>query len=113
MPYIGISTSQTLTSEQKDALKTQLGEKISVVPGKSEERLMVDISDGRAMYFAGQKKDLAYLDVKCYGAVDFEYQKAFTEAAFQCVEKITGLPKDCIYLTFGEFMHWGTLGSLK
>ena len=53
MPYIGISTSKRLSDAQKDALKAELGEKIRVIPGKTEAALMVDISDCHAMYLAG------------------------------------------------------------
>ena len=55
MPYIGVSTSKKLSDAQKDALKSALGEKISVIPGKTEKALMVDIADGHTMYFAGEK----------------------------------------------------------
>ena len=54
MPYIGVSTSKRLSDDQKDALKVALGEKISVIPGKSEKALMIDIADGHTMYFAGE-----------------------------------------------------------
>ncbi|MDO4271228.1 MAG: phenylpyruvate tautomerase MIF-related protein [Eubacteriales bacterium] len=113
MPYIGISTSKMLSEEQKTALKTALGQKISVIPGKGEDKLMIDISDGHAMYFAGEKRELAYLDVKCYGSTEFENKKAFTEAAFEAVQQATGLPQNGIYLTYSEFANWGTLGSMK
>lgn len=113
MPYIGISTSKKLSDEQKDALKTALGEKISVIPGKSEKALMVDIADSHTMYFAGEKRELAFLDVRCYGSTEFANQKAFTEAAFEVVQQTTGLPEDGIYLTYSEFANWGTKGSMK
>ena len=64
MPYIGISTSKRLSDAQKDALKAELGEKIRVIPGKTEAALMVDISDCHAMYLAGEKRELAFLDVR-------------------------------------------------
>jgi len=113
MPYIAINTSKPLSDEQKEQLKTVLGEKITVIPGKSESRLMIDISDSHTMYFAGEKRELAYVDVKCYGTTEFENKKAFTEAAFEAIEQITGLPQDGIYLTYSEFENWGTLGSMK
>lgn len=113
MPYIGISTSKTLSNEQKTALKAALGEAIAVIPGKDESRLMVDIADGHEMFFAGEKRDLAYLDVKCYGTTTLEAKKAFTEAAFRAVQQTTGLPENGIYLTCTDFANWGTLGSLK
>ena len=113
MPYIGIFTSKSLSDAQKDALKSALGEKIAVIPGKSEAALMIDIADSRTMYFAGQKRELAFLDVRCFGTTEFAHKKAFTEAAFQAVEQSTGLPEDAIYLTYSEFANWGTRGSMK
>lgn len=113
MPYIAINTSKLLSNAQKDELKTALGEKITVIPGKSESRLMIDISDGHTMYFASEKRELAYVDVKCFGSTEFVNKKAFTEAVFEAVQHITGLPQDGIYLTYSEFENWGTLGSMK
>ena len=52
MPYIGVSTSKKLSDAQKDALKSALGEKISVIPGKTEKALMVDIADGHTAAMA-------------------------------------------------------------
>ena len=113
MPYIGVSTSKKLSDAQKDALKSALGEKISVIPGKTEKALVVDIADGHTMYFAGEKRELAFLDVRCYGSTEFSNQKAFTEAAFAAVQQATGLSEDSIYLTYSEFANWGTKGSMK
>ncbi len=113
MPYIAINTSKLLSDTQKEALKTALGEKITVIPGKSESKLMIDISDGHTMYFSGEKRELAYVDVKCYGSTEFASKKAFTEAAFEAVQQTTGLPQDGIYLTYSEFENWGTLSTLK
>ena len=113
MPYIAINTSKPLSDAQKEALKTALGEKIPIIPGKSESKLMVDISDGHTMYLAGEKRDLAYMDVKFYGTTEFANKKAFTEAAFSAVQQATGLPQNGIYLTYSEFENWGTMGSMK
>ncbi|WP_312281935.1 phenylpyruvate tautomerase MIF-related protein [Oscillibacter sp.] len=113
MPYIGINTSKRLSDTQKDTLKTALGEKISLIPGKTERMLMVDISDGRTMYLAGEQRDLAYVDVKCFGSAEFAHRKAFTEAAFEVVQQTTRLPQDGIYLTYSEFENWGMQGTMK
>ena len=113
MPYIAVNTSKKLSDEQKDTLKAALGERIAVIPGKSEARLMVDIADGHTMYMAGEKRELAFLDVRCFGATEFANKKAFTEAAFQAVQQTTGLPENAIYLTYNEFANWGTGGSMK
>ena len=86
MPYIAVTTSKALSDEQKDELKKTIGQKISLIPGKTEAALMVDISDNHTMYFAGEKRKLAYVDVRCYGSTEFENKKALTEALFDAVE---------------------------
>ena len=43
MPYIAVTTSKALSDEQKDELKKTIGQKISLIPGKTEAALMVDI----------------------------------------------------------------------
>ena len=37
MPYICVNLTGTLTDQQKDELKRGLGEKIALIPGKSEK----------------------------------------------------------------------------
>lgn len=113
MPYIAINTSLKLDEERKAALKTALGENITLISGKTEQKLMVDISDGHAMYFKGDARELAFIDVRCFGRAELSDKKTFTQAVFQSVQKITGLPQDGIYLCYGEYENWGTMGSLK
>lgn len=113
MPYICVNLTGTLTDQQKDELKRGLGEKIALIPGKSEKALMVDISENHTMYFQGEKRPLAFVDVRCYKSAAFEDKKRFTEAAFEVVEQVTGLTSDDIYLSCGEYDTWGTKGSLK
>lgn len=114
MPYIAVTTSKALSDEQKDELKKTFGQKISLIPGKTEAALMVDISDNHTMYFAGEKRKLAYVDVRCYGSTEFENKKALTEATDLMLSELhTGLHDDSIYLTYTEFSNWGTRGTMK
>ena len=113
LSQLAVTTSKALSDEQKDELKKTIGQKISLIPGKTEAALMVDISDNHTMYFAGEKRKLAYVDVRCYGSTEFENKKALTEALFDAVELHTGLHDDSIYLTYTEFSNWGTRGTMK
>ena len=36
---------------------------------------MVDISDNHTMYFAGEKRKLAYVDVRCYGSTSLRTRR--------------------------------------
>ena len=113
MPYIGVNLTGTLTDEQKLAIKSGLGEKIGVIPGKVEAALMVDISENHTLFLGGDQRPLAFLDVGCYGTTEFEHKKAFTEAAFEVVQNVTGLTARDIYLTYAEYPNWGTRGTMK
>lgn len=113
MPYIAVNVSGTLTDEQKLAIKTGLGEKISVIPGKIEKALMIDISENHTLFMGGDQRPLAFLDVRCYGETEFQYKKAFTEAAFEVLQSATGLTERDIYLTHTDFANWGTRGTMK
>lgn len=113
MPFISISVAERLLQEQKDALKISLGKNISLLPGKSEKQLMVDVSDGHSLYFDGRPLSKgAYVDIRTFGDSDFDSKKAFTKSIYEMLNNICGIQKDEIYVTFSAFGEWGTRGSL-
>lgn len=111
MPYIAVNVSKALSDMQKETIKTALGQKISVIPGKVEKGLMVDISDGRTMYFGGVRGDFAYLDVKIYGAAEADAKAAFIAAASDVMAD-AGFEKRNVYITLSEFANWGVGGKM-
>lgn len=113
MPYIHVNTSKVLSAQEKDDIAAGLGARIGAIPGKSEKALMIDIADGHTMYFAGEKGEYAYVGVEIYGTTEFENQKALTEAVFETLHTAAGLGEGQVYVTFSEFPHWGTKGSMK
>lgn len=114
MPFIQVNVTKTLSQEQKEAIKSGLGRVISLIAGKTERVLMVDISDGHTMYFDGSlRENCAYIDVKIYRQANFGEKKALTEAVFQLLKESIGLDEDNFYLSISEFDTWGTKGSLK
>ncbi len=113
MPYIHVNTSKKLSEEQKDSIAAALGQQITLIPGKSERSLMVDITDGDTMYFSGQRGEFAYVDVEIYGTAALEHQKQFTEAVFETMETCGGLSAGKVYVTIHENAHWGLNGTMK
>ena len=113
MPFISVQVAGSLLQEQKDAITISLGKSISLIPGKSEKQLMVDISDGHSLYFGGKPLSTgAYVDVRTFGDSDFESKKALTESIYEMLHNICGIQKNEIYVTFSAFSEWGTRGSL-
>jgi phenylpyruvate tautomerase PptA (4-oxalocrotonate tautomerase family) len=114
MPFIAVNTTLTLKAEEKDAIARELGKVVSLIPTKSEAVLMVDVSDGHTLYFAGKKMDrCAFVDVRCYKQSPFEDNKAFTEAVFKLLQDLVGLQASEVYVSISELPVWGTKGSLK
>lgn len=112
MPYIHVNTSKDLGGKGKEKLKTKLGELISLLPGKSEDVLMVHISDGQDMYFKGEKRDVAYLDIKLFRESDMESKSKFTSEVFRLFEREFGIDGGNLFLSISEYNTWGFLGSL-
>ncbi len=114
MPFISVNTAQTLSKTSKENIKTKLGEKISLIPNKREEVLMIQFIDGVTSYFAGKENPNAvYVDVKCYKQASFEENKKFTEAVNIIMQEEININSSDLYLTITEFSTWGMKGSLR
>ena len=81
--------------------------------GKSEAVLMLDIEDGHDMYFAGERRECAYVNVALYTAAPFAAKSEFASAVCEMLEREIGIPSDDVYLTFSEYPNWCWGGSLK
>ena len=114
MPLIVVNTNLNLEKEKKDSLKSELGRIIELLPGKTEQQLMVDISDGHTIYFHGEEaKQTAYIDVRMYGSQSFESKAEFTSAVFEVAKEQLGLENDEVFVNIGEYGIWGARGALK
>ena len=113
MPYIGINTSQTITDSKKEKIKTELGRLISIIPTKNEAGTMVDFSDSRTIYKAGEKISGAFVELRLFHKSDFEAKKKFTEEVFELLSNELGIKKEHIYFNIMEFENWGSGGSLR
>jgi hypothetical protein len=112
MPYIAFSTSLELSHPQKEKVKSEFGRLISLIPGKAEAVLQVEISSGRAMYMAGTEEPSAFVELRMFNKADTEAKKRFTQEIFAMLGRELQLSKDRIYLNIIEFEHWGYGGDL-
>lgn len=114
MPLIVVNTTAKLEKDQKDTLKKRLGEIVSILPKKSEENLMVDISDEHTIYFKGKELEKgAWVDTRVYGAIDFEPKAVFTREVYKLLSEVLGITEQEAYIVIGEYDVWGTNGNLK
>ncbi len=114
MPYIEVTLSKSLNAQEKDQLKSKLGELISIIPGKTESVLMIHINEDASLYFGGEKNDtIAYMVIKLYKESAFEHKAAFAKQVYAYMEQACGVSPDSFFLNFEVHNAWGFHGALN
>jgi phenylpyruvate tautomerase PptA (4-oxalocrotonate tautomerase family) len=112
MPYISVNLSKDLSAQQKENIKSKIGEVIALIPGKSEAVTMVDISGGHSLYKGGKLlKSGAFVEIRLWGKAELKDKDALTRAVFGFLKEIFGSPEDEIYLNIIELENWGYGGK--
>ena len=114
MPYIELNYNKTITSSEEKKIKEELGKAISILPGKSEEWLMVEIKDNMKLYFKGDKeKENMMIKVLVYGDTLSEsiLNKFTAKVSEILINILPGLNKDHIYISYFFTKNWGFNGE--
>lgn len=112
MPLIKSYIPLSLSDQQKDNIKSQLGKLIATIPGKTENWLMVQISDSVDLYFKGTKGNCAYFDVRIFGTTTKETKDSLVNEITNYISQELNLPSNNIYVTIMEIDDWGWNGLL-
>lgn len=111
MPFIDCKITRRLTDDEKQALKTELGKSISLMH-KPESYLMVGISDGYDLYFAGKKlENGAYVGVKVFGSPAAADCEKMTRAICRILYDNFGIDGASVYITYQGIADWGWNGG--
>lgn len=112
MPYISTKTNVKLSKDQSEAIKTKLGKAIELLPGKSENWLMVAFEDESNLYFKGKNdKPLAFVEVKLFGKASRDAYNHLTREITNILRDELNIQPDCIYVKYEEVSNWGWNGS--
>lgn len=112
MPFIVLKTTTKISPECEKELTRDFGEKIALIPGKSEKWLMLNFEEECRMAFAGNSEDdTAMLEVELFGGASGAAYDSLTAALTDSVSDILGIQKDRIYVKYEEISHWGWNGS--
>lgn len=108
MPYIEAKVSCKLTEEKVISLKEAFGKAIELIPGKNEGWLMVNIEDGKNMFFKGNRdSDTAHISVSIFGKASSKAYDDLTNELCSLVSEIIGISPDRTYITYSEYDKWG------
>ncbi|MBE5860816.1 MAG: hypothetical protein E7301_11950 [Butyrivibrio sp.] len=112
MPFISTKTNVTVSKEKETLIKERLGEAISIIPGKSENWLMLAIEGGVPMYFRGDdSQPTAFIEVKIYGGASSDTYAKVTKELTGIYGDILGIAPDHIYICYFGTEDWGWNGS--
>ena len=112
MPYIDTTTTKTVTKELKEELTRAFGKAIELIPGKSEEWLMLNFNSDAMMAFRGTDKGgVAMLEVDLFGKAKESDKENLTAELCEIVSRVLGIPKDRTYVKYREFDCWGYNGA--
>lgn len=112
MPYINTKTTVTLTESKREVIKQKLGKAIELIPGKSENWLMLSFDDDSTMYFKGSnEKPLAFVEVKIFGKASSDAYGKLTKAITDIMKEELEIQPDCIYVKYEEVSTWGWNGN--
>jgi len=112
MPFINAKVTVKMGEEKKESIKKQLGKAISLIPGKSEQWLMVGFEDEYDLYFQGNKdKESAFIEVKIFGSASSDVYNRLTSELCKIFEGELGIPANRIYVKYEEVSDWGWNGG--
>ena len=111
MPFIDVKTNVEISDNNEKALIKDMGEAITLIPGKSERWLMLNFDDKCRMAFAGSTEPTAILEVKLFGKASGSAFSNLTRALTDIVNSKLDIPKNRIYVKYDEIGTWGFGGE--
>jgi phenylpyruvate tautomerase PptA (4-oxalocrotonate tautomerase family) len=111
MPFINVKTNTPVSKDKETALKSALGEAISIIPGKSESWLMVEIEPERKLYFKGSDAPAAMVSVSVCGSADSASFNKLTDSICTLINSELGIDTARTYVKYEATKDWGWNGS--
>ena len=107
MPFIHAKFSSPVTPEKELALKSALGDAITIL-GKSERWLMVQVEDDCRLYFGGKNdRPIAFFDVSLLHSAPRSAYEQLTARLCGVASDIMSVDGDNVYVKFEETENWG------
>ncbi|WMJ23868.1 phenylpyruvate tautomerase MIF-related protein [Paludicola sp. MB14-C6] len=112
MPFIQTKVNVKIEKAQEERIKTKLGKAIELIPGKSENWLMLGFEDECSLYFKGSnQKPIAFVEVKLFGKASSDAYNKLTAAITDILEDELNIASDCCYVKYEEVSNWGWNGN--
>lgn len=113
MPYLHFSITTKLSETEKESLIKEAGQLIELLPGKSENVLMIRLDENTDMYFRGQPEKCAYVSISLYMTSQHHHKQVFANALSESICRIASIEPKNLFMTFSEHSNWVANGELK
>ena len=101
MPFIISRVNIAVTDEQKERIKAALGKAIELVPGKSEEYLMIIFENNSHIWLRGDNSaPFAYIEAKIFGNENHSGYNALSAEIVKIYNKILKITPENIYVMY-------------
>lgn len=111
MPFVKVKVSCSLSMEQEFELKAKIGEAIGLIPGKSEDYLLLEFEDNCRLWLRVSKAEpIAYIEAAIFGNEPHYGYDAFTAAVTEAVAAVLPIRPENIYIKYEDITAWGVQG---
>ena len=112
MPFISTRVNCPVDQASEKELSKRFGRDIELIPGKTEDWLMLQFEDNCRMYFKGDcSQKLAFVKVMLYGKPSGDAYDKLTGAITKSLREVLGVGADKVYVEYETTEHWGWNGS--
>ena len=112
MPFIDAKLTGTVSNDQREVLKAELGKAIALMD-KPESFLMIGFHDNYDLYFGGTRMEKgAYVSIAMLGEPDRTKNEAMTARVTEILQEQLGIPPKCVYVSYHGVRDWGWRGKL-
>lgn len=111
MPFITITSNQSISETNKSILKNEIGNIISLIPHKTKKWLMCSFLFEQDLWMSDSNAPAAIVEIKLFGKVSKEVFSDITQKLSILVNQMLNIPLDRIYVTCIETPLWGWNGA--
>jgi len=111
MPFITARVNTAIDAEQEKELKTRMGKAIELVPGKSEEYLLLNFEDHCHLYLRGDNsRPIAYIEVSIWANENHLGYDRFSLETARIFHEVLDIEPDHIYIRYSDIPDWSVGG---
>ena len=108
MPYFEVKTNVSMDAEKKETVMHAMAKIIELIPGKSENWVMVNIEDDVFTSFSGKSEEnAAMITVKTFGELEDSQYAMLTDEICNKVNELLDIDTKRIYIVYEPIKHWG------